>query len=394
MEAILLGIYAFFVWLIFIKLKWLPWNTGTQVIVVIIPIVGMAALILLLNIFAPSSSDLRVVKYAVPVVSQVRGRVIEVPVEEGNRPVKTGDILFRIDPTPYQLEVDMLQAQLVGTQGSQRELEEQAAGAQAKIDESLNKAREVSARLNLTLKRVEQYRELAKSGAGSRFDLETAEADALEQQNQLEGARAAEQQARASLRQVQQKLAARVKGEFSQVAQTRAQLETAKWNLEQTTTRSPCDCYVVNLQLRPGGFVGQVAASQVMTLVEAGGQVVAFYNQNELHQVQPGNEVEFALKTLPGRIIKGKVDSVIWAQGQGTFLASGNLPSSLAVQNQPAGKFAVKFDVAEKDRELLLAAGAAGDAAIYTDHLHAVHIIRKVIVRVGSYLNYLILKLH
>jgi len=151
---------------------------------------------------------------------------------------------------------------------------------------------------------------------------------------------------------------------------------------------------VVNLQLRPGGFVGQVAASQVMTLVEAGGQVVAFYNQNELHQVQPGNEVEFALKTLPGRIIKGKVDSVIWAQGQGTFLPSGNLPSSLAVQNQPAGKFAVKFDVAEKDRELLLAAGAAGDAAIYTDHLHAVHIIRKVIVRVGSYLNYLILKLH
>ena len=394
MEAILLGIYAFFVWLIFIKLKWLPWNTGTQVVVVIIPIVGMAALILLLNVFAPSSSDLRVVKYAVPIVSQVRGRVIEVPVEEGNRPVKTGDILFRIDPTPYQLEVDMLQAQLVGTQGSQRELEEQAAGAQAKIDESLNKAREVSARLNLTLKRVEQYRELAKSGAGSRFDLETAEADALEQQNQLNGARAAEQQARASLRQVQQKLAARVKGEFSQVAQTRAQLETAKWNLEQTTTRSPCDCYVVNLQLRPGGFVGQVAASQVMTLVEAGGQVVAFYNQNELHQVAPGNEVEFALKTLPGRIIKGKVDSVIWAQGQGTFLPSGNLPSSLAVQNQPAGKFAVKFDVAEKDRELLLAAGAAGDAAIYTDHLHAVHIIRKVIVRVGSYLNYLILKLH
>jgi hypothetical protein len=54
----------------------------------------------------------------------------------------------------------------------------------------------------------------------------------------------------------------------------------------------------------------------------------------------------------------------------------------------------VKFDIAEKDRELFLAAGAAGDAAIYTEHLHAVHIIRKVILRVGSYLNYLILKLH
>ena len=40
MEAILLGIYSFFVWLIFIKKKWLPWNTTSQVIVVIIPVVG------------------------------------------------------------------------------------------------------------------------------------------------------------------------------------------------------------------------------------------------------------------------------------------------------------------------------------------------------------------
>src|SRR5512145_2461863 len=178
MEVLILGIYSFFVWLIFIKLKWLPWNTATQVTVVIIPIVGLSATILALNVFAPSSSDLRVVKYQVPIVSQVRGRVIEVPVEEGNRLVKKGEILFRIDPTPYQFEVDMLEAQLVGMQGSQREFEEQAKGAQAKIEESLNRVTEVSARLSLTRKRVEQYRELAKSGAGSRFDLETAEADA------------------------------------------------------------------------------------------------------------------------------------------------------------------------------------------------------------------------
>jgi multidrug resistance efflux pump len=394
MEAILLGIYSFFVWLIFIKLKWLPWNTASQVTVVIIPIVGMAVLIMLLNIFAPSSSDVRVVKYSVPIVSQVRGRVVEVPVEEGNRLVKTGEVLFRIDPTPYQLDVNTLEAQLVSMQGSQRELQEQAKGAQAKIEESQNRAREISARLDLTRKRVVQYRELVKTGAGTRFDLERAETDALEQRGQLDAARNAEAQAKASLSQIDQKLGATVKGEFSQVAQVRAQLENAKWELEQTTTRSPCDCFVVNLQLRPGGFVGAVARSHVMTLVEAGGQVVAFYNQNELHQVEPGNEVELALKTLPGRVLKGKVDSVVWAQGQGTMLPTGDLPSALSVQNQPAGKFAVKFDIAERDKAVFLAAGAAGDAAIYTDNLHAVHIIRKVILRVGSYLNYLILKLH
>jgi multidrug resistance efflux pump len=408
MEVLLLGIYSFFVWLIFIKLKWLPWNTATQVTVVIIPIVGLGATILLLNIFAPSSSDLRVVKYSVPIVSQVRGRVLEVPVEEGNRLVKKGEVLFRIDPTPYQLEVNTLEAQLVNAQGASREVEESAKGAAAKIEEARSaiasaegRTREIAAKLALSRKRVEQYRELLKSGAGTRFDLERTETDIKELESQRAAARSAEAQARAAEaqalaaeKQIEQKLGAKVKNEYAQVAQVRAQLENAKWELEQTTTRSPCDCYVVNLQLRPGGFVGQTGMAHVMTLIEAGGQVIAFYNQNELHAVEPGNEVEFALKTMPGRVIKGKVDSVIWAQGQGTMMASGDLPSSLQLQNQPAGKFAVKFDIAERDSKLFLAAGAAGDVAIYTDNLHAVHIIRKVILRVGSYVNYLILKLH
>ena len=393
MEVILLGIYSFFVWLIFIKLKWLPWNIGTQVTVVIIPVVGMAALILLLNVFAPSSADVRVYKYTVPIVSQVRGRVIEVAVEEGNRLVKKGDVLFRIDPTPYQLEVNTLEAQLVGMQGSQRELLEQEKGASAKIDESQSRAREIGARLDLTRKRVQQYRELVVTGAGSKFDLERAETDALEQQGQLDAARNAESQARASLGQIQQKLRATFKGEYSQVAQIRAQLENARWMLQETTTRSPCDCYVVNLQLRPGGFVAALPVNPVMTLLEAEGQVVAFFHQNELHQVAPGNEAEFALETMPGRIIKAKVDSIVWAQGQGQLLPSGTIPMS-GIVAQPPGRYAVKFNIEERDRARFLAAGAAGHAAIYTDHLHAVHILRKVILRVGSYLNYLILKLH
>ena len=87
------------------------------------------------------------------------------------------------------------------------------------------------------------------------------------------------------------------------------------------------------------------------------------------------------------------MDSVVWAHGGGQLQASGTLPTA-GIVALPPGRYAVKFDIAEKDKELFLAAGAAGDAAIYTDHLHAVHIIRKVILRVGSYVNYLILKLH
>ena len=53
MEVILLGIYGFFVWLIFYKFKWLPMNFTAAVIVITLPIVAMMALFLLLNIAAP-----------------------------------------------------------------------------------------------------------------------------------------------------------------------------------------------------------------------------------------------------------------------------------------------------------------------------------------------------
>jgi multidrug resistance efflux pump len=222
----------------------------------------------------------------------------------------------------------------------------------------------------------------------------------VELTGQLNAARSAEAQARSgetqaisSREQVQQKLGAQSNGEFAQTAQIRAQLESAKWDLDQTTTRSPCDCYVINLQLRPGGFVAALPVAPVMTLVEATGTVIALYNQNELHQVEPGNEAEFALNTYPGRVIKGQVNSIVWAQGAGQVQAGGTLPMT-GVLTAPAQRFAVKFDIADKDKDLFLAAGAAGDAAIYTDHAAALHILRKVILRVGSYTNYLILKLH
>ena len=89
---------------------------------------GLATMLLLLNIFAPTTTDVRVVKYIVPIVSQVTGRVIEVPVEN-NRAVKKGDVLFRIDPKPYENDVRALEAQLAS--------EEAKVGAeQAKLGET------------------------------------------------------------------------------------------------------------------------------------------------------------------------------------------------------------------------------------------------------------------
>jgi multidrug resistance efflux pump len=379
MEILLLGIYAAIVWLIFIKFKLLPWNTVSQVTVAIIPIVALTALILTLNVVAPSSADVRVFKYTVPIVSQVRGRVLEVPVEEGNRLVKKGDVLFKVDPTPYQLTVNSLMAQLVGAKGGNEQLREQLRSAEG------NTAA-IRSRIALMQTRVQQNRELAATGAGNRFDLEQAETDLRDLESQLSTAMANEAQVRVQL-------SATVGGDIASVAKIKADLANAEWELQQTTVRSPCDCYVINLALRPGAFVAAMPFNAVMTLVEADGQVVALFNQNELHQIAPGNYAEFSLKTNPGRIVRAKVDSIIWAQGMGQMQQSGTLPMT-GVLAAPPNRFAVKFDIEDADRDLLVAAGAAGHAAVYTEHGKMIHILRMVILRVGAYTDYLVLKLH
>jgi len=419
MEVILLGIYSFFVWLIFIKLKLLPWTTPWKVAVAIIPIVGLATTMLLLNVFAPTSTDVRVVKYVVPIVAQVKGRVIDVPIKN-NQEVKKGDVLFRIDPTPYESEVQALEAQLISDEarvGAERarvgEVQTRLPDAQSgerALGEQLNQATgqlaSLQASLELARRRVAQNTELAAAGAGNRFDLEQAQTTVVELNAQIAAARAVEQQ-------VREKLSGRINGDFAAVAgvkaqittanaqiriaqaqmeSTRARLQSARWNLEQTTVVSPGNGTMVNVMLRPGYFVTGVAFNEVMTFVDTEYQVFAMYNQNELHQVEAGNEAEITLDTYPGHVIKAHVDSVIWAQSQGQIDASGNLPQTTA--NPAPGRFPVKLVVAEHDNPLFLAAGARGAAAIYTEHLSLIHLIRKVLIRTSSYLDYLIIKHH
>jgi multidrug resistance efflux pump len=416
-EILLLGIYSFFVWLIFIKFKLLPWTTPWKVAVAIFPVVAIAALLLLLNIFAPTTTDLRVVNYVVPVVSQVRGRVVEVPVEN-NRPVKKGDVLFRIDPTPYTNQVNSLVAQLASDEakvGADRQrLEEtrarlsDAQSGERQLHEQLNQATgqaaALTAQLELSEKRVGQNTELVKTGAGNRFDLEQAQTSVNQLTSQIAAQHAVEQQ-------VREKLSGRINGELSSVAQvkaqiataaaqvqqseaqvatTRAQLENARWDLAQTTILAPGNGTMVNVMLRPGFFVAGMPFNEVMTFVDNEYQIFALFNQNELHQVERGDEAEITLDTYPGRVIKAHVDSIIWAQAQGQVEASGDLPRTTFVA--PPGRFPVKLVVADHDKDLFLAAGARGATAIYTEHIKPVHLVRKVLLRVSSYFDYLIIK--
>ena len=84
---------------------------------------------------------------------------------------------------------------------------------------------------------------------------------------------------------------------------------------------------------------------------------------------------------------------MILAEGQGQLGVSGNLPNT-GIREIAANRFAVKLSLDDSNSQLLLPAGAVGDGAVYTDHLAFLHIIRKVMLRVSTKLNYIIPKLH
>ena len=361
MELILLIIYSVIVWLIFFKFKLLPWNITSQVIVVTIPIFALTVLILFMNICAPSSSDVRAQNYVIPIVPRVTGQVTEVPIEP-NRPIKKGDVLFKIDPVPFEAAANAAEATL--------------RGAKDQLNNATNKKASLTPRIDLAEKRVEQFTALATTGAGKRADLEQAQSDLGNLQSEFLAADATESQAKA------------------QIKKSEADLINAKFDLDGTTYLAPANGRVANLALRPGVRATQFATMPVMSFIEEDDPwLLAFFRQNELRYVQAGDEAEIYMMQYPGRIIKCVVDSILWATAQGQMPISGNLQNTLPVA-APEQRIAVRLVLAPKDRDLFLAAGARGAGAIYTEHGKIIHIIRKVFVRVSAKLDWFVWKLH
>jgi multidrug resistance efflux pump len=359
MEIILLLIYSFFVWLVFFKFKWLPWNFTSQVIVVTLPIVALMVLFLLLNIAAPATNDVRSMNYVIPIVPRITGHVTEVPVEP-NRPMKKGDVLFKIDPVPFEAAVKAAEATLRG-------LKDQLNNATAK------KAA-LTPRIDLAKKRVEQFSALATTGAGRRADLEQAQSDLGNLESEFLAADATEAQARA------------------QIIKSEADLRSAQYDLEGCVHPAPANGRVANLALQPGVRATQFATMPVMSFIQEDDPwLLAFFRQNELRFVKPGEEAEIFMKMYPGRIIKCKVDSILWATAQGQLPISGNLPNTQPMV-APEQRIAVRLLTDGKDKDVFLAAGARGQGAIYTEEHEMIQIIRRVIVRIQAKLDWFVIK--
>jgi len=393
MELILLGIYSWIIWLIFFKFKWLPWNFVSQVIVITIPIVGLTLLILLLNIVAPSSPDVRVVNYVVAVNARVQGMVTEVPITP-NQHIKRGQVLFKLDPRPAEIEIRGVKAQIEALQAQLLSAGASTTGFGETVRNARGSREAISAQLKLARERESQTRELAATGAGSQYDYQQAQMNVANLQAQLDAATATERSAQAKVgaknSQGDQDEIANVK---AQILQAEAQLADAEWRLDQTIYRAPADGTVVALSLRPGAMAVPLPITPAMTFVEDEQWIMAIFKQNEVRKIKSGQEAEISLKMYPGRIIKCKVDSIMWATAQGQ-LPIGTMNTGGGVAPVPPSSLAVRLLPDKKDVGLFMASGAAGAGAVYTDSGAAIHILRKILLRVSAKLDWLILKLH
>ena len=135
MVELIVGTYGVLCWLLFKKFKVIPINTYSIVTAFLGGGVILLLLYIFLSVFHPVSHDGRMYVPIVQIVPNVRGTVVEVPVE-ANKPVKKGEVLFRIDPQPYQIEVDRLRALLASKNTSFARLSEQLAAAEAATKEA------------------------------------------------------------------------------------------------------------------------------------------------------------------------------------------------------------------------------------------------------------------
>ncbi|RAH99902.1 efflux transporter periplasmic adaptor subunit [Acuticoccus sediminis] len=207
----------------------------------------------------------------------------------------------------------------------------------------------LDAQLELARLRVEQFKELGQGPAGRRFDLEEAQT---------------------AMRQLE------------------AQHTAAAYDLEQTTVVAPADGFVTTLALRPGQRVTTAPIAPVMTFIETEGIVVAAQiAQNAIRFVEPGQPVELAFKTRPGQIFTGTVDSVVEVNAQGQVMTSGTVIATRNLQSVP---YFVRIQMDDPNILKALRGGAAGTAVIFTPKLQVAHIIRRVMLRMESYLNFVV----
>ncbi|MEX0589692.1 MAG: efflux RND transporter periplasmic adaptor subunit [Xanthobacteraceae bacterium] len=184
-------------------------------------------------------------------------------------------------------------------------------------------------------------------------------------------------------------------GVNTSVARLRAELDDSQYELDHTVVRAPTAGFVTQVALRPGMYVVPAPLRPVMVFVNTGDRdqaLAAAFQQNALQRVRMGDEAEISFDAVPGRVFKGKVRLVLDAIAAGQLQATGTLQDFGA--RTPGGRAVAVIDIADDISAYQIPLGAAAEVAIYTNHWHHVSVIRKILLRMRSWQNYIFIEGH
>jgi multidrug resistance efflux pump len=335
---------------------------------------------LLADRFTPYTQQARVGAFVIPVAAEVSGRVVRVNVRN-NQDVKAGEVIFQIDPQPYQIAVDRARADLESTR---RKIGASTAGiASAQANLRAAQANELKARQdNQRLEGL--YRE--DPGTISVRLLEVSRANREAAVSKVAAARAEVQRARETEGGSEE--------DNAQLRSAATALSKAELDLSNTQIHARSAGLITDLRTDVGQFAA--AGNPVMTLIAIHDVwISADMTENNLGLVKPETPVSIVLDALPGEVFQGRIRSIGYGVSVGQPAAPGSLPT---VQNsrdwlRPAQRFPVIIEFSPESLAMLrdnrgIRAGGQAEVMAFPSEGNLLNPLGQVFLRLMSWLSY------
>jgi multidrug resistance efflux pump len=282
----------------------------------------------------PQTDDAYVRANIVHIAPHVSGPIIDLPLQD-NQHVRKNDLLFVVDPRPYQAALQMAQARLDLT-----DLDIKA------LDNAIDAAKARQAQLEAEAKYDEQYLQRLLPLLKEQFV--TAD-QVYNARTKLAVARAAVENARSEVYKAQNQL-----GQYGDINARRnaaqAAVYDAKLNVGYCYVRAPFDAYVTNLNIAAGEYANE--GKQVLSLVDnRTWYVMANFRENFLSRIEPGMTAQVFLIGYRNHRFRGVVQGVGWALFQENGATVDGLARTAPTLNwvRLSQRFPVRITLKDRD---------------------------------------------
>lgn len=302
----------------------------------------------------PATDNAYVEADVVHIVARVSGPIVDLPIVD-NQEVQAGDLLFEVDPRPFQTAVQKARANADETGQDVGGLGEAVASARAQLAEA-------EAQLRLARAQYARVQPLVEIGAIPYQDKDKADAG-------LAKARSMVDDARARLAQAELELGSSDEGN-PEMRAALADLTDAELELEWTRVASPVNGLVTALELSLGSYAN--AGSSVLSVVNTDSwRVEAYFKETELERIRPGQPARVYLPAYPGVRFEGRVQGIGWGVeqqgGEGAVGAQGVPAVSPTVDwVRMAQRFPVRITIPDADPARPLRKGMRASVRIDT----------------------------